>query len=66
MANNGSRQLAVGVVPSLLEEKEGVVTHPTVISETGKLERAVFSQYLLTRNLPLVYYRVKLMFEEWR
>lgn len=66
VVSDGTTRLAVGVVPSLLEENEGVVTHPMMNVEAGNLKRVVFSQYLLVRNLPLVYHRVKLMFEEWR
>lgn len=64
MIINGSNKLSVGVAPALLEDRDGVALHPLMKMKKGDMDVQVFSEYLLTRNLPLAYSRIKSKLEK--
>lgn len=62
LVDNGSTKLAVGCYPSLLEEEDGISIHP-LFGHSLVLKKKIFSEYVLIRNLPLIYNEVKSAFE---
>ncbi|WP_047155181.1 DEAD/DEAH box helicase [Aneurinibacillus tyrosinisolvens] len=65
LIDNDGRKIVVGTYPALINELDIELFHPLLEKDTGISEDEVHlvNEYLLTRNLPLVYNRIRAQLE---